>query len=675
MIQVIESCDEVDEVCDEAVYTVTANVAGTCGVAVTVTDENMEFCDGWLFNGNQERDSAAWQRINYTSQAPAECGNGDPGDPGEQCDPPSDPENEANPDGVWCDENCQLVEACNPTTRFCDSPAENAPPLNPQCATTTCLEPGTPAEGDVVECGFDTPGSEQLCDLPGSSEGTDDGQCDGAGQCEVIPACDALTENDPKCTAGTECTENNCNADSICEYPPLDDDLACDGIAGTCQGGQCANRCDVDPTTGDPVICAENTDECMSNVCDRADGVCKAEDDPINNTTTSDCEQLDTNPGFCDDAGTCQACNVTTQCGANEACVDNLCESTVEPPPTCDELSSGSVCYFDGFCVDLPAPTGAEAAYCDFPNLSQNPGNSLTGIHSQCVPVDGFSNSPPEIAGSLTFADATGGAWTVTGTQDLAFVIQTQVDVGVIVDVTITSNSSTALDGTGTGTFGSGGSIAMDALTQDGTDLNGNACAECAAGNINSVPSGTVICEALGPGGVNLAGVVCPLANLDPGTNILPFDGDPGQRTFPDLTFAGSAPNLVFQMGGGPTTPGGWYLVNPSNVAGKGTQWAALTGNSNDSTATGGTFDLSASVFKAYNGLLQPTPLPPGILIPNEDQCTTPSTPPLACPGGDVDCANTTPASSCGTVGQYTGFCVESEPAVCPCFVTETPVP
>jgi hypothetical protein len=64
--------------------------------------------------------------------------------------------------------------------------------------------------------------------------------------------------------------------------------------------------------------------ECVSGVCDPADGSCGTENDGIN----TGCD-LGGSPGVCDGAGACVECNIDGQCGANEACVNNVCESTL----------------------------------------------------------------------------------------------------------------------------------------------------------------------------------------------------------------------------------------------------------------------------------------------------------------------------------------------------------
>jgi hypothetical protein len=79
---------------------------------------------------------------------------------------------------------------------------------------------------------------------------------------------------------------------------------------------------------------------------------------------------------------------------------------------------------------------------------------------------------------------------------------------------------------------------------------------------------------------------------------------------------------------------------------------------------------LGNSVFKAYNALLQPITLPPGVQPPNQDQCTSVA---RDTDGNTVDCDDDATCIAvdrawfCGTIGQFDGKCVEVEPATCPC--------
>ena len=87
------------------------------------------------------------------------------------------------------------------------------------------------------------------------------------------------------------------------------------GLPGSCNAGVCEGLC-----TG--VTCPD-AGECVTNVCDPADGSCNPQNDGIN----TGCD-LGGAPGVCDGAGSCVECNVDAQCGAGESCVNNVCEGT-----------------------------------------------------------------------------------------------------------------------------------------------------------------------------------------------------------------------------------------------------------------------------------------------------------------------------------------------------------
>jgi hypothetical protein len=245
-------------------------------------------------------------------------------------------------------------------------------------------------------------------------------------------------------------------------------------------------------------------------------------------------------------------------------------------------------------CVIDPAiGAGAPDEDCNNPNLTAAPSNNLTGINTKCLIIQS-----PDVSGSMSFEDTGGGNFNVTGVQDLLFTIDVTIPA-VSARVIINTDSSTVFTGTATGALP--GTITMDPLT---APFNVNAAAtgvaNCQALNqlfIGSActvdtdcPFGGACNDPIDPldppcgqicGGATLGCLptdvsvqVCPLANLQAGDNPVPLPGDPGMRTFPPIT-VGAA---TFELGAGAADPTGWYLSNPPNMAGNGTQWVALAG-------------------------------------------------------------------------------------------------
>ena len=197
--------------------------------------------------------------------------------------------------------------------------------------------------------------------------------------------------------------------------------------------------------------------------------------------------------------------------------------------------------------------TGDPATDCAVPDLSGNAGANLTGIDTKCLIL-----SLPDVSGCMQFEETGSGDFDVTGEQTLSFVIDVTV-ASVGARVIITTDSVTTFAGTGTGALP--GTITLDDL---GGGFNINAAA---TGNVNCQATNTVT-------GDDVSAGICPLANLMGGDNSVPLPGDPGTRTFPDLTVT----DTDFELGGGSANADGWYLVNPAPLAGNGTQWAALSG-------------------------------------------------------------------------------------------------
>ena len=267
--QVRESCEAADGAeCDAAITKVTCGEPGDCQIGITVAatlEDEIDGCDGLLPDGSMN--PAAQQIIDVTCQGTAECGNGEI-DPGESCDPPSDPADAANEDGQWCNAGCQAVDPCNPSDRFCPSVSEGG--FNPACASTSCSVSGDPGmPGEMPACDFDFVAFGVSC---GSGL-----VCDGEGQCITEPACTV----DADCDDGNECTEDECD-DNQCVNEP--DEGAMCGTNGECQSdGTCKEPgCTTDNDCDD-----EN--ECTVNTCEGsgADRVCATDSSATNGDSCS----------------------------------------------------------------------------------------------------------------------------------------------------------------------------------------------------------------------------------------------------------------------------------------------------------------------------------------------------------------------------------------------------
>jgi hypothetical protein len=272
------SCETVSG-CEAVVNTVRCTDVGLCEVIVAVSDDGFTSCTGLLPDGSNN--DAARSTVAVDCTIAQGCGNGQI-DPGEECDPP---------DGVFCDDNCQVIDNC------ASNPCDQSDPCNPQVCSAD------PVDNSAV-CTPD-PGSAagNACSPPAG------GTCDGQGNCV------ACTQ-DSQCDDSNACTDNACVAGE-CVFTNNDgNQCSVGGFPGTCNAGTCEGLC-----TG--VTCPD-PGECVTAVCDPANGQCQPQNDAIN----TGCD-LGGGPGVCDGLGICVQCNIDAQCGANEACVNNVCESTL----------------------------------------------------------------------------------------------------------------------------------------------------------------------------------------------------------------------------------------------------------------------------------------------------------------------------------------------------------
>ena len=270
------SCETVSG-CQAVVNTVECTGVGLCQVIVAVSDDGFDSCTGLLPDGSNN--NAARSTINVDCTVAAGCGNGVL-EPGEDCDPP---------DGIFCDDNCQDIDPCSP------DPCDQSDACNPEV------------------CSADE-NNQPICEPnPGSAAGNacsppEGGTCDGQGNCVACTV-------DSDCEDDNACTDNACVAGQ-CVFNNNDaNQCSIGGLPGSCNAGVCEGLC-----TG--VTCPD-AGECVSNVCDPADGECKAQNDGIN----TGCD-LGGSAGVCDGQGACVECNIDAQCGAGETCIDNTCQGS-----------------------------------------------------------------------------------------------------------------------------------------------------------------------------------------------------------------------------------------------------------------------------------------------------------------------------------------------------------
>jgi len=268
--------------CEAVVNTVECTDVGLCQIIVAVSDDGFDSCTGLLPDGSNN--NGARSTIDVDCTVASGCGNGQI-DPGEDCDPP---------DGIFCDDNCQAIDNCSPdpcsqdnvcSPEVCSADANNQPICTP--------DPGS-AAGNA-------------CSPP------DGGTCDGQGNCVACTV-------DSDCEDNNACTDNAC-VSGACEFTNNDNNqCTTGGFPGTCNAGTCEGLCAPDTCT--------SSVECVTEVCDPADGSCTPQNDGIN----TGCD-LGGSPGVCDGAGACVECNMDSQCASGESCVNNVCEAP--PAPAC----------------------------------------------------------------------------------------------------------------------------------------------------------------------------------------------------------------------------------------------------------------------------------------------------------------------------------------------------
>ena len=495
--------------------TYTCTEAGEHQITITISDDDFEFCmDDWTVPVTCVGDDGG---TGGSGGAGGMAGAGGAGGEGGAGGAGGAPE-------CVVDAQCDLGEIC------VDDVCRSDPDLF--CDTRLCAEDAG-LRADCVEafllCLAENPNEEEcvalsllICNECNDDQGCDEGfVCDDNNECVVPLECidDAGCAED-----GNPCTAAACE-NNTCGQVPTNEGGSCDSGTGSGDGSCNAGTCD-------------SNDECT------VDGQCS--DDDGNECTVPVCVQTGA-PYFCDEDSAPADGN---ECdGGAGTCQAGVCEPT--GPPTFD-LSLSVVKPYNSL-LDVNTGTGNFLTDCGAPDLSGNPGASLTGISTKCIII-----TPPDISGFMEFDETSPGNFDVTGEQTLSFVIDVTI-AAVSAQVIINTNSVTSFSGTGTGALP--GTITLDALT--------------APFNINAAATGNVNCQALNTMTMmDVSCAICPLANLTCGDNSVPLVGDPGMRTFPPINIASG----VLELGAGPADATGWYLSNPAALAGNGTQWVALSG-------------------------------------------------------------------------------------------------
>ena len=295
----VDTCNEVDDVCDSALDGASCQIAGTCYAAGTPNPLNpCERCDPTL-------STAAWSP-----------------DTGATCD-----------DGQFCtvEDACTSGGACVGQPRACDDGLS--------CTNDFCNE------------------AESQCDfIPQTDFCAIGGTCYGEGDVDPLNDCQACLTGvasdgwSPRtgvpCDDGQFCTINDtCDASGACaaDPNPCDDGLDC--TASTCD--EAADTCD-HPLSGGCVIdstCYAAGDPNPANACEACD------------PTTSPTAWTARVGASCDDGAFCtdgDTCNASGACvGSDRDCTDALsCTSDAcdEDRDQCVNALQADFCAIDGAC-------------------------------------------------------------------------------------------------------------------------------------------------------------------------------------------------------------------------------------------------------------------------------------------------------------------------------------
>ena len=273
------------------------------------------------------------------------CGDGDPCNGGEACQSGACVEG----DPVVCadDGDPCIDDVCDPGTGACGVPAEDGTSCDDGDLCTTgdaCLS-GTCQDGAPVLCGDDgNPCVEDVCDaatgqcgveVPDGAPCGDGNLCDGAAACQsgACLAGEAVVCEDD----GDPCIVDVCDPGTGACGVPAEDGTSCDDgdlctTGDACLSGACQD--------GAPVLCGDDGNPCVEDVCDPSTGTCGV---PAQEGTTCDDGDSCTTEDECF-LGTCAG--TPMDCGDGSDCTDDWCEAGV-----CEHENNALYCtnyFYDG---------------------------------------------------------------------------------------------------------------------------------------------------------------------------------------------------------------------------------------------------------------------------------------------------------------------------------------
>lgn len=342
------SCDDgdvcTDDRCDRALGCVHTDNAAVCddGDQCTVMDR----CRDGACRGKPASDVTCDDRDPCTlgdvcdagvcAGTPNACDDGDPctadscdvrapgATPGTGCVhvPTVGPCDDGNP--------CTIDDQCGDGGACAGTPAGGASCSDGDRCTAgeTCQEDGTCGGGEAVTCNDDN--------------GCTDDHCDPAVGCRFVAARGRSCDDADPCTVA-----DACDADGACVGADKDCDPQDACLAGRCEGGVCKT---------DPVDCDDHN-PCTTDSCDRVLG-CRH----VANTLPCDDGDACTLNDHCD-ATQCVGAAVTCDVSQDNACQQNLCDTTTgqcrvvqHDGALCNDgvLCTGSDVCSAGRCVGIP---------------------------------------------------------------------------------------------------------------------------------------------------------------------------------------------------------------------------------------------------------------------------------------------------------------------------------
>ncbi len=277
-----------------------------------------------------------------------------------------------------CDSSSTSPDPCDHEFNELDCDDDDRCTIGDKCSLGSC-QPGS-TEGaceDYNDCTIDTCNSDTGCiHTPRTGSCEDGDPCTTGDYCAYVGVTMTCISGQTKvCEDNNDCTENTCDEQGVCYFPPIDDDSPCNDNDACTEDDHCESG-----------VCVGDTIECRDYLPGGAENNCTID----SCSKTYGCQYTADNSSLCDDGNPCtvgdycsnKTCKSGTgrpDCGDDNTCTNDSCSPTACTGDDCEltdycthqavndgaTCSDNNQCTLDDRCLSGICTPGSSTKSCD----------------------------------------------------------------------------------------------------------------------------------------------------------------------------------------------------------------------------------------------------------------------------------------------------------------------